>query len=67
MENKLHKKKTWKGVVVSDKMQKTVVVSVERFVKDPKYGKYVKTSKRSFRCEVTSESSLRWPFQHGLR
>ncbi len=34
------------GVVVSDKMDKTVVVSVSRFVKHPKYGKYYKISKR---------------------
>ena len=39
-------KKTLQGVVVSDKMQKTVVVRVERFVKDSKYGKYVKISKK---------------------
>ena len=34
------------GVVSSDKMQKTVVVRVERFVKNPKYGKYTKISKK---------------------
>lgn len=39
-------KKTLRGVVVSDKMQKTVVVKVERFVKHPKYGKYFKISKK---------------------
>lgn len=39
-------RKTLKGVVVSDKMQKTLVVSVERYVKDAKYGKYVKISKK---------------------
>lgn len=39
-------KKTLKGVVVSDKMQKTVVVEVGRFVKHPKYGKYMKQSKK---------------------
>ena len=39
-------KKTLQGVVVSDKMQKTIVVRVERFVKDPKYGKYLKSSKK---------------------
>ena len=32
---------TLKGVVVSDKMDKTVVVSVSRFVKHPKYGKFL--------------------------
>lgn len=30
------------GKVVSNKMQKTIVVEVERLVKHPKYGKYVK-------------------------
>lgn len=35
-----------KGVVVSDKMNKTVVVSVSRFVKHPKYGKYYKINKK---------------------
>lgn len=39
-------KKTLQGVVVSDKMQKTVVVQVERYVKDRKYGKYMKISKK---------------------
>ena len=39
-------KKTLQGVVVSDKMQKTVVVQIERYVKDPKYGKYMKISKK---------------------
>ncbi|MBI2100243.1 MAG: 30S ribosomal protein S17 [Candidatus Vogelbacteria bacterium] len=34
------------GVVVSDKMQKTVVVEVKRFVKHPKYGKYLSRSKK---------------------
>tara|TARA_Y100000031_G_C7960748_1_gene265845 strand:- start:237 stop:485 length:249 start_codon:yes stop_codon:yes gene_type:complete len=38
--------KKFKGVVVSDKMDKTVTVLVERFVKHPKYKKYVKKSKR---------------------
>ncbi len=39
-------KKTLQGVVVSDKMQKTLVVNVQRFVKHPKYGKYFKISKK---------------------
>lgn len=30
------------GVVTSDKMDKSIVVSVERRVKHPKYGKFVK-------------------------
>jgi small subunit ribosomal protein S17 len=38
--------KTLRGTVVSDKMDKTVVVSVERYVKHPKYKKFQKSSKR---------------------
>ena len=38
--------KVLKGVVVSDKMDKTVVVSVSRFVKHPLYGKFYKVSKK---------------------
>lgn len=34
------------GVVVGDKMDKTVVVSVSRFIKHPLYGKYYKVSKK---------------------
>lgn len=34
------------GVVVSDKMMKTVTVLVNRFVKHPKYGKFMNISKR---------------------
>jgi len=33
-----------KGVIVSDKMQKTVVVRVDRLKKHPKYQKYYRTS-----------------------
>ena len=40
------KRQTLQGKVVSDKMQKTVVVDVARFVKHPKYGKYYKISKK---------------------
>lgn len=39
-------KRILKGTVVSDKMDKTVVVLVERFVKHPKYKKYFKKSKK---------------------
>jgi len=39
-------KKTLSGVVVSDKMKDTCVVSVVRFIKHKKYKKYYKVSKR---------------------
>ncbi|MFZ5586656.1 MAG: 30S ribosomal protein S17 [Thermodesulfobacteriota bacterium] len=38
--------KTLTGVVVSDKMDKTVVVLVERLVKHPVYKKYVRRRNR---------------------
>jgi small subunit ribosomal protein S17 len=34
------------GVVVSDKMDKTVVVNAQRFVKHKKYGKFYKIDKK---------------------
>ena len=37
-------RKTQTGVVVSDKMDKTVVVKVDRLVKHPVYNKYIKRS-----------------------
>lgn len=40
----LRKERT--GVVVSNKMDKTVAVMVERKVKHPMYGKFVKKSKK---------------------
>jgi len=39
-------KKTLKGVVVSDKMNKTIVVKVSRYVKHPKYGKFLNINKK---------------------
>jgi len=34
------------GVVVSNKMDKTIVIAVERKVKHPKYGKFIKQRKK---------------------
>lgn len=39
-------KKKLKGIVVSDKMDKTIVVLVNRYKKHPKYRKYLKISKK---------------------
>jgi small subunit ribosomal protein S17 len=46
MEKEIKSKKTLKGIVTSDKMAKTVVVEVKRFIKHPKYGKYFNLSKK---------------------
>ena len=46
-ESKINEgRKTLKGVVVSDKMDKTVVVSIARFIKHPFYGKFHKINKK---------------------
>jgi len=44
MDRNLRKTRT--GIVVSDKMDKTIVVAVERTVKHPLYKKYIKTTKK---------------------
>ncbi len=43
-----NKRKVKKGTVVSNKMDKTVVVSVERVVRHPRYGKVMKRSKKYY-------------------
>jgi small subunit ribosomal protein S17 len=45
-DNKEGKGKTLLGVVVSDKMNKTVVVVVSRFIEHSKYGKFYKIEKK---------------------
>jgi len=44
MERKIRKERI--GLVVSNKMDKTIVVRVERKMKHPLYGKFVKHSKK---------------------
>lgn len=46
MERKEPKPKTLTGTVVKNGNDKTVVVSVPRFIKHPKYQKYYKADKR---------------------
>ena len=38
--------KILKGTVISDKMNKTVVVRVDDFKKHPRYGRYYKSNKK---------------------
>ena len=38
--------RTLSGTVVSNKMDKTVTVQVERFIKHPIYGKYIRRSNK---------------------
>jgi small subunit ribosomal protein S17 len=46
LDRNLRKQKT--GVVVSNKMDKTIAVNVERRLMHPLYGKFVKRSKKFF-------------------
>jgi len=41
-----NKQKTVNGVVLSDKMDKTITVMIERKIKHPLYGKYIKRSSK---------------------
>lgn len=45
-KDKTTKPKVLSGTVVSDKMKDTVVVAVLRYVKHPKYEKYIKRRKK---------------------
>ncbi len=47
MNTAINKKiRVLKGRVVSDKMQKTIVVAIDRLIKHPKYKKYYTVTKR---------------------
>ncbi|PIP73804.1 MAG: 30S ribosomal protein S17 [Candidatus Lloydbacteria bacterium CG22_combo_CG10-13_8_21_14_all_47_15] len=46
MQDAQSKPKKLQGRVVSTAMEKTIVVLVDRFVKHPKYGKYMRMSKK---------------------
>lgn len=42
----LKKRKEYVGQVVSDKMDKTVVVAIDRMVQDPRYKKFLKRTSK---------------------
>ena len=46
------------GVVVSDKMDKTIVVAVQDFVKHPLYGKTIKRTKKFKAHDENNESHI---------
>ena len=54
VERKLRKTKT--GSVTSDKMDKTITVAVERKVKHPLYGKFVKKTTKFHAHDETNEA-----------
>jgi small subunit ribosomal protein S17 len=56
MERNLRKERI--GVVVSDKMEKTITVKVSRKVKHPKYGKFVNMSKKYSVHDETNDCNI---------
>jgi small subunit ribosomal protein S17 len=56
MERNLRKEKT--GIVVSNKMQNTILVNVERKVMHPKYGKFVKKNTKFMADDVKNECNI---------
>jgi small subunit ribosomal protein S17 len=53
--NQAGAERTLTGTVVSNKMQKTVAVSVERLVKHDRYGKYVRRTTKLLAHDEASE------------
>jgi small subunit ribosomal protein S17 len=51
-------KRTLTGRVVSDKMQKTVAVEIERLIKHPMYGKYVRRTTKLLAHDENGESHI---------
>ncbi len=51
-------RKTRTGHVVSDKMDKTIVVSIEDHVKHPVYGKIVKRTKKIHAHDANNECGI---------
>ena len=56
MERNLRKERI--GVVVSNKMDKSIVIEVNRKVKHPKYGKFVKKSSRFMAHDEKNECNI---------
>ena len=56
MERNLRKERI--GVVVSNKMDKSIVILVERKVKHPKYGKFVKKSSKFMAHDEKNEANI---------
>ncbi|HAR43844.1 MAG TPA: 30S ribosomal protein S17 [Bdellovibrionales bacterium] len=56
--NALQKRRIVEGLVVSDKMQKTIVVKVDRRVRDTMYKKYVVRSRRFKAHDEKNEAKI---------
>jgi len=52
------KRKELKGLVVSDKMEKSVIVQVERYIQHKMYKKYIKQYKKYHAHDETNACSI---------
>jgi small subunit ribosomal protein S17 len=58
MELQRNSRKEFIGKVTSAKMDKSIVVAVERKIKHPKYGKYFKKTKKFYAHDETNTCGL---------
>jgi len=52
------RRKMVKGTVISDKMDKTVVVVTEKLVKHPLYGKFIRKRKKLYAHDEENQCSI---------
>jgi small subunit ribosomal protein S17 len=58
MENKRNLRKERIGIVVSNKMQKSIVVAVRKKVKHPKYGKFINSTTKFVAHDEANTSNI---------
>jgi len=58
MEENRNNRKVREGLVTSNKMEKSIVVSVERKLKHPKYGKFLKRTTKLMAHDEKNECNI---------
>jgi small subunit ribosomal protein S17 len=58
MELERNNRKVREGLVTSNKMEKSIVVSVERKLKHPKYGKFLKRTTKLYAHDEKNECNI---------
>jgi small subunit ribosomal protein S17 len=58
MEENRNNRKIREGLVTSNKMEKSIVVSVERKLKHPKYGKFLKRTTKLMAHDEKNECNI---------
>ncbi|MDP6762217.1 MAG: 30S ribosomal protein S17 [Planctomycetota bacterium] len=56
--NERNKRRTLRGLVVSDKMDATITVRVERMVQHPRYLKYIRRHKKYTAHDASGEARM---------